>query len=107
MALYELRQYEIRPGKMESWIQFMEREIVPYQVAKGMVVTGIFRGETDDSFFFWIRRFEDEAQREALYQSVYEDGEWEQRFKDRVTEHIVRETITVNRAIPTPKSVLQ
>src|SRR5262245_66075465 len=49
MAFYELRQYKVLPGKMDDWLKVMEEEIIPFQVAKGMVITGSFRGETDDS----------------------------------------------------------
>ena len=72
MAFYELRQYHVLPGKMASWVKMMEEEIIPFQVAKGMVVTGSFSGETDDSVFVWMRRFNSEAEREALYKAVYE-----------------------------------
>ena len=67
MAFYELRQYHVRPGKMQEWLKVMEEEIIPFQVAKGMVITGSFRGEADESVYVWLRRFESEAQREALY----------------------------------------
>ena len=40
MAFYELRQYTIRPGKMAEWLTLMEGEIIPFQVAQGMVITG-------------------------------------------------------------------
>ena len=49
MAFYELRQYHVRPGKMDEWVKIIEEEIIPFQVSKGMVITGSFRGETDDS----------------------------------------------------------
>src|SRR6202007_3371938 len=58
MAFYELRQYKVLPGKMEEWVKIMEEEIIPFQVSKGMVITGSFRGETDDSVYVWTRRFE-------------------------------------------------
>ena len=32
MAFYELRQYKIKPGKMEEWLKIMEGEIIPFQV---------------------------------------------------------------------------
>ena len=44
MAFYELRQYIIRPGKMEDWLKFMQEEVFPFMVAKGMVISGSFRG---------------------------------------------------------------
>ena len=73
---YELRQYTIRTGKMNEWVEFMEGEIIPFQVGKGMVITGSFRGEEDDSVYVWTRRFDSEAQREQLYKDVYESDEW-------------------------------
>ena len=45
MAFYELRQYFVRPGKMNEWVKIMEEEIIPFQVSKGMVICGSFRGE--------------------------------------------------------------
>ena len=41
----ELRQYKILPGKMDEWVEFMEGTIIPFQVARGMVITGSYRGE--------------------------------------------------------------
>src|SRR5882672_838561 len=58
MAFYELRQYFVRPGKMDEWVKIMEEEIIPFQVSKGMVICGSFRGETDDSKYVWMRRFD-------------------------------------------------
>jgi len=107
MPLYEIRQYEIRPGKMESWVKIFNEEILPYQVSKGVVVTGIFRGETDDSMFFWIRRFESEEHREKLYDAVYGDDHWKTQLTNRVGEHINRETIICSRVVPLAGSVLQ
>jgi len=49
MAFYELRQYHVRPGKMDEWVKIMEQEIIPFQVSKGMVITGSFRGEKGGS----------------------------------------------------------
>ena len=57
MAFWELRQYEIRPSKMDEWLEFMQDVIIPFQVKQGMVIAGSFRGEEDDSVYVWIRRF--------------------------------------------------
>lgn len=104
MAFFELRKYEIRPGKMDEWIRFFDEEILPFQVSKGMVVVGSFRGEDDDSVFVWIRRFEDESHRERLYTAVYESDVWKKEMTDRVGELINRETISVTRLVPTSMS---
>ena len=66
MAFYELRQSLVRPGKMDEWVKIMEEEIIPFQTSKGMVICGSFRGETEESTYVWLRRFNSEAEREAL-----------------------------------------
>ena len=30
-VFYELRQYHVKPGKMDEWLKMMEEEIIPYQ----------------------------------------------------------------------------
>lgn len=107
MPFYELRQYEIRPGKMEAWLKLMEEEIIPFQVSKGMVIAASFRGETDDEIYIWMRRFESEAERERLYADVYESDHWKTSLAPRVGELINRETISVKRIVPTRLSILQ
>jgi hypothetical protein len=106
MAFYELRQYHVRPGKMDEWLQVMEGEIIPFQVSKGMVITGSFRGETDDSKYVWIRRFESEAQREALYKAVYETDHWKDEILPKILPCLDRDKMVVTRIVPTAKSVL-
>jgi hypothetical protein len=107
VPFYELRQYEIRPGKMAEWLTLMEEEIIPFQVSKGMVIAGSFRGETDDSVYIWMRRFESEQEREKLYATVYQSDHWKTSIADRVGELINRETIQVQRVVPTSLSVLR
>ncbi|MCH8142645.1 MAG: NIPSNAP family protein [Proteobacteria bacterium] len=104
---YEIRQYRILPGKMEEWLQVMEQEIIPFQVACGMVITGSFRGEADDSVYVWMRRFESETDRERLYAKVYESETWKNDIGPRVGELIDRDAIQVTRVVPTPLSVAQ
>lgn len=107
MAFFEIRQYTVRPGKMDAWLELMQREIIPFQVKQGMVVCGSFRGEEDDSVYFWIRRFESEKQREALYKAVYESDTWKNELAPRVSETLDRDKIVVNRVVATEMSVLQ
>ena len=107
MAFYELRRYRVRPGKMDEWVRCMEEVIIPFQVARGMVIAGSFRGEEDDTTYIWIRRFESEAERERLYEAVYEDEEWKQSISPRAGELINRDTMQVTRVTPTSRSVLR
>jgi hypothetical protein len=107
MAFYELRQYVIREGKMEAWLKCMEEEIIPFQIAKGMVITGSYRGETDNSVYVWTRRFESEEERERLYKAVYESDHWKNNISPKVGELIDRSQIKVQRIVPTRLSTSQ
>ena len=107
MAFYELRQYFVRPGKMDEWVKIMEEEIIPFQVSKGMVICGSFRGETDDSAYIWIRRFNSEAEREAQYKAVYETDYWKTKISPRVPDCLDREKMHIQRLVPTPRSTVQ
>src|SRR5258706_15090224 len=106
-AFYELRQYKVLPGKMDAWVKIMEEEIIPFQVAKGMVITGSYRGETDDSVYVWMRRFESEAQRETLYKAVYESDHWKKEIAPRIPDLLDREKMVVTRITPTTRSTAQ
>ena len=107
MAFYELRQYKVLPGKMDEWVKVMEQEIIPFQVSKGMVITASFRGEKDDSVYVWMRRFESEAEREALYKAVYESDYWKKEMGPRIPQYLDRSAMVITRLIPTPKSIAQ
>jgi hypothetical protein len=106
-VLFELRQYKIREGHKENWVRLMEDEIIPFQVAQGMVILGSFTGEDDDSIYVWIRRFKDEAERERLYEAVYDSDHWKENIGPRIPEMMDREAINVIRLDPTAKSPLQ
>ena len=74
---------------------------------EGGVITGSFRGETDESVYVWIRRFESEAQRAALYQAVYDSDHWKTKIAPRVPECLDREKMVVTRILPTRRSPAQ
>jgi len=107
MAFFELRMYRPQPGKMDGWIKIMEEMIIPFQVSKGMVICGSFRGETDDSVYVWIRRFESEEQRKAQYDAVYNSDWWNQNIEPIWQDYHRREDIVVTRLVPTPRSPMQ
>jgi hypothetical protein len=106
-VLFELRQYRMRPGQRENWVRFMEEVIIPFQVSKGMVIVGSFVGEEEPDLYVWIRRFQDEGERERLYRAVYESDHWKDEIATRVPEMVDREKHVITRLRPTPKSVLR
>lgn len=107
MAFYELRQYKVQPGKLAEWVRIMEEEIIPFQISKGMVICGSFKGESDESVYVWLRRFESEEEREALYKAVYETDYWKQKIGPRVPDYLVREAAVITRIVPTAKSTMR
>ncbi len=104
---YELRRYQTRPGRRDEWVRYMEDVIIPFQVSKGMVITASFVEDETEDGYVWIRRFEDEAQREQLYAETYGSDRWKDEIAPAVDELLIREKIVVTRVVPTSKSVLR
>ena len=104
---YELRRYTIRKGKMKQWVRLMGEEIIPFQVSMGMVISGSFTAEEDDTLYVWLRRFASEAERKRLYAKVYGSAQWKKVIGPKVEALLDMSSIVVNRLVPTAKSVLQ
>jgi NIPSNAP len=104
--LFELRQYRVYPGQRDRWVKFMEEVIIPFQVSKGMVVVGSFVADDDPDAYVWIRRFENEQEREQLYKAVYESDHWKNEIAPRVSEMLDRPQMVITRLQPTPRSVI-
>lgn len=104
---FELREYRTLPGQRENWVRFMEEEIIPFQVSKGMTILGSFVGEEEDDLYIWVRRFDSEEQREKLYEAVYESEYWANKVAPRIPDMMDRSKIVVRRIEATPRSVIQ
>ena len=104
---FELRQYRIKSGMRDEWVKYMEEVIIPFQVSKGMVVSGSFVGEEEEDLYVWIRRFDSEEERERLYEAVYESDTWKNEITDKVGSMMERDRMVVTRIVPTPKSVIR
>ena len=104
---FELREYRTLPGQREDWVRFMEEEIIPFQVSKGMVILGSFVGEDEDDLYVWIRRFESEEEREKLYAAVYESYNWVNEIGPKIPEMMDRSKIVVRRLEASSRSVIQ
>ena len=107
MSFFEMRQYKVLPGKMDAWVTIMEEEIIPFQVSRGMAICGSYRGETDETAYFWIRRFESEEQRVEQYKAVYESEHWTKVIAPKLDELRDPTGRKVIRVVPTPRSPVQ
>ena len=105
--LFEFRHYTCKPGQRDAWVKYMEEVIIPFQVSKGMVILGSFVGDEDPNAYYWMRRFENEDDRKALYAAVYQSDTWTNDIGPKVPAMIDREAIKVTRILPTPKSAIQ
>ena len=123
-AFFELRVYQISPGKMDEWISYMEKTIMPFQVEKGMVIHGSFVMDSSDQFavengervmntekkgntYVWIRRFESQEEKVRLYKAVYESKEWLENIAPTVANLVDRNSILVQNLSSTPLSVMK
>ena len=106
-AFFELRTYKIFSGKMDEWVSFMEKTIIPFQVSKGMVIHGSFTVDQDKETYIWIRRFKNEAHKDQLYKDVYESNEWVNKIAPIVGKLIDRDAIIVKNLNATELSIMK
>jgi hypothetical protein len=104
---FELRQYRLRPGQREACVKFMDGVVIPFQVSKGMHVSGSFVGQDDEGLYVWIRRFETEEQCRQQYDAVYESDHWKTVIAPQLPALIDRDTISVVRLQPTAASLMK
>ena len=121
---FELRIYEVYPNKMSDWVEFMNKEIIPFQEERGMEINGTFIMNSSDQFFeesgerkmhsekkestyVWIRRFQGQDQKNKLYKAVYESNEWIEYYRPKVSEMINLNSIIVHNLSATDMSLLK
>jgi quinol monooxygenase YgiN len=81
---YEVRTEHANAGQGRELAQYFDETVVPLHQELGMQVVGTFTAVDDPDAFVWIRRFEDDAEREGIVDAVHRDP----RFKavvERVT----------------------
>lgn len=104
---FEFRHYTCKPGQRDNWVKYMEEVVIPFQASKGMVILGSWRGEEDETSYYWMRRFESEEERKAQYDAVYQSDTWKNEIGPKVPDMVERELIKVTRLVATPKSAIQ
>lgn len=106
-SFFELRTYKIFPGKMDDWLNYMEKTIIPFQVSKGMVIHGSFSVNGDNETYIWIRRFKNEEHKNKLYEDVYKSSEWINEIAPVVGKLIDRDAIKVQNLKATELSIMK
>lgn len=104
---FELRRYNVNEGKLDQWVDFMDSTLIPFQRSCGMVIVGSW-AVPETNQYVWIRRFENEADREKLYKAAYENDYWLKEARPLVGKMIDREDgINVTRMVATPFSIIR
>jgi len=76
LTVFELRNYEMRPGGRDVLIDMFERHFLESQEALGAYVLGIFRDLDDPNRFVWMRGFENAQTRFAALDGFYTSPIW-------------------------------
>ena len=103
---YEIRRYQTEPGRRDEWLRYMENVVIPYQQSKGMTITASFVDDEDPDGYVWIRRFDDEAHRAALYAATHDHPRWIDEIFPAVADLLLIDRTVVTRAVPTRTSAL-
>ena len=103
---FELRVYGMQPGKGPEFVKYMDDEIIPYQRSKGMTILASFLNDAEDTYV-WIRRFKDEAEREALYDAVYNNDFWRDEIAPKLPALMDVDGLKVTILNATPRSYMQ
>jgi hypothetical protein len=106
-VLLEVRHYQVKPGRRDDWVRYMEDVIIPYQESKGAVVHGSFIDDEDENRYVWLRSFADEEQRKEIYDAMYTSDEWTNTISPPIGDMLDRGKNVIERLYSTPKSKLQ
>jgi hypothetical protein len=71
---YEIRTERARAGRGTEMARYMDETVIPLHQDMGMHVVGAFTVADDEDAFVWIRRFEDDADRERVLAAVHGDS---------------------------------
>ncbi|MEO5501405.1 MAG: NIPSNAP family protein [Ginsengibacter sp.] len=79
IKVLELRNYLLKPGKRDSFINFFEANFIKSQNALGGYIIGQFRVKGAPDNFFWLRGFEDMDSRSKYLPEFYKSEFWKER----------------------------
>lgn len=102
--ILEIRRYEIEPGRRDEFVAFFDEEVLPEMRKVGMQIIGQFVSVEDPNVFFYLRAFEDEAQRESQTAAFYDSPAWTGDLRDKALD--METGYHVDVVEPTPASAI-
>jgi NIPSNAP protein len=105
MAVIEVRIYKIHTGRRDEFVKLCDEVLIPAQREYGLDVLGQFASLDDDETYVWIRRFDNQEQRERQLEEFYGRPEWNELAVRAAP--MVKDASHVLAVEPTPGSALQ
>ncbi len=78
MNVVELRNYLLKPGTRDKFIQYFKKHFVESQHVLGAYTPGLFRIKGEDNRFFWIRGFDTMQERSRFLPAFYSGEVWKE-----------------------------
>jgi hypothetical protein len=78
VGVIELRNYLIRHGQRDRFIDYFEQHFIESQAKQKGYVLGQYRVKDFDDRFFWIRSFRNMKERSSFLPAFYYGPEWQQ-----------------------------
>jgi len=77
MNVIELRNYLLKTGKRDEFIQYFKDHFVHSQNEMGVYTPGLFKIKNEENRFFWLRGFDNMEQRSGFLPAFYGGEVWE------------------------------
>lgn len=78
IKLIELRNYLIKPGRRDYFINYFEENFIASQNEQGGYILGQYRVKGAEDNFFWIRGFKDMSSRSGFLNEFYHCAFWKE-----------------------------
>ena len=105
--IFELRQYQIFPGQLDRWVEWMDTTAIPFLESLGMTIVGSWSVHETNSYI-WIRRFENESDRKRLTDLQYENETWTKVMRPTINEMLDRDAgLVITEMEPSPLSAIR
>ena len=78
MNTIELRNYLLKPGTRDKFIQYFKDHFIESQNALGAYTLGLFNIKGEDDRFFWIRGFDSMQERSRFLPAFYGGEVWKE-----------------------------
>lgn len=112
MNVVELRNYLLKPGTRDSFIEYFKEHFVASQQALGATIPGLFRIKDEADRFFWIRGFDSMQERSRFLPAFYGGEVWKEfgpAANDMMLEwhnvHLIKPLANNNNSFPQGKEL--